>query len=173
VLLNTYSHWIVRVIIFKCNESFTSFLLYYIKTSVNPVHNAQVCYFNNVWSPPPAPAVLYIFPIAAKHRFPLDHTRPEWFMWDQRGCSKKFYFKILNGPIIVWLLLQIFGVITMFWLPVLLQIPGVSLHLINDLGFTEFIGSGKRYPNCLTPSTNWFIYLKWTYSRNWGAREAS
>jgi hypothetical protein len=81
------------------------------------------------------------------------------FMWDQRGCSKNFYFKILNEPIIVWLLLQIFGVITMFWLPVLLQIPGVSLHLINDLGVTEFIGSGKRYPNCLTPSTNLFIYL--------------
>jgi len=81
-------------------------------------------------------------------------------MWDQRGCSKKFYFKILNGPIIVWLLLQIFGVITMFWLLVLLQIPGVSLHLLNDLGVTEFIGSRKRYPNCLTPSTNWFIYLK-------------
>jgi hypothetical protein len=82
------------------------------------------------------------------------------FMWDQRGCSKNFYFKILNEPIIVWLLLQIFGVITMFWLPVLLQIPGVSLHLINDLGVTEFIGLEKSYPNCLILSTNWFIYLK-------------
>jgi len=51
--------------------------------------------FNNVWSPR-APAVLYIFPIAAKHRFPSNHTESEWFMWDQRGCSKKFYFKIFK-----------------------------------------------------------------------------
>ncbi len=67
-----------------------------ITTSVNPVHNAQVCYFNNVWlmflvfkknknfqiivgAPPPLQTVLYIFPIAAKHRFPSDHTGPEWF----------------------------------------------------------------------------------------------
>jgi len=34
--------------------------------------------------PPPASAVLYIFPIAAKHRFPLDHTGPEWFSTHRR-----------------------------------------------------------------------------------------
>jgi len=131
------------------------------------------CVISTMFGPPPPPRFLYIVPIAAKHWFLSDHTGWEWFMWDQRGCSKKIYFKILNGLIIAWLLLQIFGVITMFWLLILFQIPGVSLHLINDLGVTKFIGSGKRYPNCLTPSTNWFIYLKWTDSRNWRVGETS
>jgi hypothetical protein len=30
-------------------------------------------------TPPPAPTVLYIFPIVAKHQFPSDHIGPEWF----------------------------------------------------------------------------------------------
>jgi hypothetical protein len=34
--------------------------------------------------PRPAPAVLYIFPIVAKHRFPSDHTGPEWFSTHRR-----------------------------------------------------------------------------------------
>ncbi len=34
--------------------------------------------------PPPAPTVLYIFPIVPKHRFPSDHTGPEWFSTHRR-----------------------------------------------------------------------------------------
>ncbi len=37
----------------------------------------KLFFSNNRWSPPPA--VLYIFPIAAKHRFPSNHIGPEWF----------------------------------------------------------------------------------------------
>jgi hypothetical protein len=33
--------------------------------------------FQTTIGPPPAPVVLYIFPIAAKHWFPSDHTGPE------------------------------------------------------------------------------------------------
>jgi hypothetical protein len=69
------------------------------QTSVNPVHNSQVCYFNNVWfmflifkknfsfqttvGPPPS-AVLYIFPIVAKHWFSSNHTGPKWFSTHRR-----------------------------------------------------------------------------------------
>jgi len=38
----------------------------------------------NKWHTPLAPMVFYIFPIAVKHRFPSDHTGPEWFSTRRR-----------------------------------------------------------------------------------------
>jgi hypothetical protein len=64
-----------------------------------------------------------------------------------RGLFKKILFQNLKWTHnCVAIVAKIFGVITMFWLPVLLQIPVVSLHLINDFGVTEFIVMEKVTP---------------------------
>ncbi len=52
--------------------------------------------------PPLAPAVLYIFPIVAKHRFSSDHTRPEWFSTPlayhpSTGCLNTGFHRITLG----------------------------------------------------------------------------